>query len=96
MSMEGQIPLELKRSERELLLNVLDMDPVVVKKLQHPQAKGNLLSVDLTPEELSKVLAGVAAEIGAADDEHMRKAYEELQERLENIERAGKGAAPAG
>jgi hypothetical protein len=96
MSMEGQIPIELKRSERELLLNVLDMDPVVQKKLQHPQAKGNLLSVALSPEELSGVLSGLAAEAGAADDEIMRKAYEELQEKLERVERESRGAAPAG
>ena len=94
--MEGQIPIDLKRSERELLLNVLDLEPAVLKKLQHPQTKGNLLSVDLTPEEITRVLAGVASEIGGADDVHMRKAFEELQEKLERIERDSKGAAPAG
>jgi hypothetical protein len=93
MIMEGQIPVDLKRSERELLLNVLDLDPGVLKKLQHPQAKGHLLSVDLSAEEITRLLSGVAAEIGASDDMHMRKAFEELQEKLEGIDR--KGAAPA-
>ncbi len=87
--MERQISIDLKRSERELLLNVLDIDPAVEKKLIKPQSKGNLLSIVLTAEELSGLLAALAREADTAEDPNMRRAYEELQEKLEAIDRAG-------
>ncbi len=90
MNMERQIPIDLKRSERELLLNVLDVDPAVEKKLVKPQSKGNLLSIVLSAEELSGLLVALAREMEAAEDANMRRAYEELQEKLEAIDSAGK------
>ncbi len=93
--MERQISIDLKRSERELLLNVLDVDPAVEKKLVKAQAKGNLLSIVLSGEELSGLLAALASEANAAEDPNMRRAYEELQEKLEAIDPAAT-EGPAG
>jgi hypothetical protein len=92
--MEGEISLELKRSERELLQNLLDIDPAVERKLVNPPLRGNLLCVSLSADELSGLLGALSAEVDATDDANMRRGYEELQEKLEAIQRAG-GKDPA-
>jgi predicted DNA-binding transcriptional regulator YafY len=81
--------IELTRSERELLLNILHIAPEVEKKIISSRITGNRFHIEFTPQELEGLLAGLASESHATDDRTMARAYDELREKLEKIE-AGK------
>jgi len=78
--------IELTRSERELLLNILHIAPDVEKKIVASRITGNRFHIEFTPKELEGLLNGLASEANAADDRTMSRAYEELRVKLEKIE----------
>lgn len=95
--METSIHVELKRSERELLLNLLHIDPEVEKRVVNARPAANRFPLDLDRRELEGLLAAITSEANHTDDRNMQKAYEELRERLEGLEPAAVegGSAPA-
>jgi hypothetical protein len=80
--------IELTRSERELLLNILHIAPEVEKKIIASRITGNRFHIEFTPPELEGLLAGLASEANATDDRTMSRAYDELRQKLEKIETA--------
>jgi hypothetical protein len=95
--METSIHVELKRSERELLLNLLHIDPEVEKRVVHARPAANRFPLDVDRKEMDGLLAAIASEANHTDDRNMQKAYEELRERLERLEPTAVegGSAPA-
>jgi hypothetical protein len=93
--MSNPLTIELSRSERELLLNILDIDPSVGKKLATARITGRVYRVELTRDELSGLGAGLAAEAAGADDSNLRRAFEELQEKLELMQKDAGGETPS-
>ncbi len=87
-AMETSIHVELKRSERELLLNLLHIDPEVEKRVVNARPAANRFPLDLDRRELEGLLAAITSEANHTDDRNMQKAYEELRERLESLEPA--------
>jgi hypothetical protein len=82
-----QMTIELTRSERELLLNILHIDPTVEKKIVGAPLAQNRFRLELTPAELGGLLNGIASEASHTDDRQMERAYEELQSKLEKTEK---------
>jgi len=80
--------IELTRSERELLLNILHIAPEVEKKIITSRITGNRFHIEFEPKELEGLLAGLASEANATDDRTMARAYDELRQKLEKIETA--------
>jgi len=80
--------IELTRSERELLLNILHIAPEVEKKIISSRITGNRFHIEFTPKELEGLLAGLASEANATDDRTMSRAYDELRQKLEKLESA--------
>ena len=81
--------IELTRSERELLLNILHIDPLVEKKIVGAPLTANRYHVELSSAELASLLNGLAAEANHTDDRQLEKAYEELQSKLEKTDTGG-------
>jgi hypothetical protein len=82
--------VELTRSERELLLNILHIAPEVEKKILSARITGQRFNIEFTPKELESLLSGLASEVNATSDRTMARAYEDLRQKLEKIE----GSAP--
>jgi len=82
--------VELTRSERELLLNILHIAPEVEKKIISARITGQRFHIEFTPKELESLLNGLASEVNATGDRTMARAYEDLRQKLEKIEAGGK------
>ena len=81
--MEKLFTIELTRSEKDLLLNDLDLDSVVGDKMRLLAQRGNTIVVKLEREQVERmvdVLEEAAAEAGEAE---LAKAYRDLCAKLE-------------
>jgi len=83
--MDKTLTVELSRSERELMLNILHISPEVEKKLVSTRITGNRYHVEFTTAEIQGVLNGLASESNHTDDRTLARAYDELHERLEKL-----------
>ncbi len=83
--MDKTLTVELSRSERELMLNILHISPEVEKKLVSTRITGNRYHIEFTTVELQGVLNGLASESNHTDDRTLARAYDELHERLEKL-----------
>ncbi|HEY9595611.1 MAG TPA: hypothetical protein VHE79_14120 [Spirochaetia bacterium] len=77
--------VELTRSERELLLNILHIAPDVEKKILDSRITANRFHIEFSPQELDGLLNGLTSEANNTDDRTMARAYEELRVKLEKI-----------
>ena len=84
--METPQIVELTRSERELLLNILHIAPDVEKKIISARITGNRYNIEFEPKEIEGLMNGLASEVNATDDRTMARAYEDLRQKLEKIE----------
>ncbi len=89
--MDTPLTVELTRSERELMLNILHISPEVEKKLVSTRITGNRYHVELTAAELQGIVNGLASESNHTDDRTLARAYDELREKLEKLT---EGSAP--
>lgn len=83
--MDTPLTVELSRSERELMLNILHISPEVEKKLISTRITGNRYHIEFTTTEIQGVLNGLASESNHTDDRTLARAYDELHERLEKL-----------
>jgi predicted DNA-binding transcriptional regulator YafY len=84
--MDTPLTIELTRSERELLLNILHIAPEVERKIFSSRITGNRYHIEFTPQELEGLMNGLASEMNASSDRTMTRAYEELRQKLEKVE----------
>jgi len=84
--MDTLLTIELTRSERELLLNILHIAPEVEKKIISSKITGNRFHIEFTPKELEGLVNGLNSEMNATDDRTMARAYEELREKLDKLD----------
>jgi hypothetical protein len=84
--MDTSLVIELTRSERELLLNILRIDPEVEKKIVSSRITGNRFHIEFTPKDVEGLMNGLSSEAHATDDRTMARAYDELRQKLEKIE----------
>lgn len=83
--MDKTVTVELTRSERELVLNILHIHPDVEKKLVSTRITGNRYHLEFTQAEVQGILNGLTSESNHTDDRTLARAYDELHERLEKI-----------
>jgi hypothetical protein len=80
---EKLFTIELTRGEKDLLLNDLDLDSIVVDKMRLLAQRGNTIVVKLEREQVERmvdVLEEAAADAGEAE---LAKAYRDLCAKLE-------------
>ena len=83
--MEKTLTVELSRSERELVLNILHISAEVQKKLVSTKITGNRYHIEFSVTELQGILNGLTSESNHTDDRTLARAYDELHERLEKL-----------
>ena len=83
--MDMTLTVELSRSERELVLNILHVSPEVEKKLVSTRITGNRYHIEFSTAELQGIISGLASESNHTDDRTLARAYDELREKLEKL-----------
>ncbi len=81
--METLFTLELTRSEKDLLLNDLDLDPVVGDKLRLRAQRGNTLVVKLEREQVARMVSALEEAAADTGEAELAKAYRDLCAKLE-------------
>jgi len=81
--MDTPLTIELTRSERELLLNILNIAPEAEKKIVSARITGNRFHIEFTASELEGLMTGLTSEANYAEDSAMARAFEELRQKME-------------
>jgi hypothetical protein len=80
---EQLFTIELTRSEKDLLLNDLDLDPVVGDKLRLRAQRGNTIVVKLEREQVERMVGALEEAAADAAETELAKAYRDLCAKLE-------------
>ena len=81
--MEKLFTIELTRSEKDLLLNDLDLDPIVGDKMRLRAQRGNTIVVKLEREQVERMVDALEEAAADAGEAELAKAYRDLCTKLE-------------
>ena len=81
--MEKLFAIELSRSEKDLLLNDLDLDPVVSGKLRLIAQRGNTILLKLEREQVERIVNALEEAAAKSGEAELVKAYRDLCAKLE-------------
>ncbi len=81
--MERLFAIELTRSEKDLLLNDLDLDSVVGDKMRLLAQRGNTIVVKLEREQVERMVDALEEAAADAGEAELAKAYRDLCAKLE-------------
>jgi hypothetical protein len=87
--MDKLIQVEFSRSERDLLLNIEDLNPEVLRKLKVATMQGNAFRVKYPEDVLNSMIDGLEAAMDRTDEADLGKAYGDLRGKLERAIKAG-------
>jgi hypothetical protein len=80
---EKLFTIELTRSEKDLLLNDLDLDSVVGDKMRLLAQRGNTIVVKLEREQVERMVDALEEAAADAGEAELAKAYRDLCAKLE-------------
>ena len=75
--------IELTRSEKDLLLNDLDLDSIVGDKMRLLAQRGNTIVVKLEREQVERMVDALEEAAAEAGEAELAKAYRDLCAKLE-------------
>ncbi|MCX7030697.1 MAG: hypothetical protein NTU62_11345 [Spirochaetes bacterium] len=81
--MEKLFTIELTRSEKDLLLNDLDLDSVVGDKMRLLAQRGNTIVVKLEREQVERMVDALEEAAADAGEAELARAYRDLCAKLE-------------
>ena len=81
--MEKLFTIELTRSEKDLLLNDLDLDSIVGDKIRLLAQRGNTIVVKLEREQVERMVNALEEAAAEAGEAELAKAYRDLCAKLE-------------
>ena len=81
--MEKLYTIELTRSEKDLLLNDLDLDSIVGDKMRLLAQRGNTIVVKLEREQVERMVDALEEAAADAGEAELAKAYRDLCAKLE-------------
>ena len=81
--MEKLFTIELTRSEKDLLLNDLDLDSIVGDKMRLLAQRGNTIVVKLEREKVERMVDALEEAAAEAGEAELAKAYRDLCAKLE-------------
>jgi hypothetical protein len=88
--MDKLILVEFSRSERDLLLNIEDLNPEVERKLKVATMQGNAFRVKYPEDILTSMIDGLEAAIDRTKEAELAKTYGDLRSKIERAIKAGK------
>lgn len=80
---EKLFTIEITRSEKDLLLNDIDLDPVVGDKFRLRAQQGNSIVVKLEREQVERMVKALEEAAAEAGEAELAKAYRDLCAKLE-------------
>ena len=80
--MEKLFSIELTRSEKDLLLNDLDLDSIVGDKMRLLAQRGNTIVVKLEREQVERMVDALEEAAADAGEAELAKAYRDLCAKL--------------
>ena len=80
---EKLFTIELTRSEKDLLLNDLDLDSIVGDKMRLLAQRGNTIVVKLEREQVERMVDALEEAAADAGEAELAKAYRDLCAKLE-------------
>jgi len=80
---EKLFTIELTRSEKDLLLNDLDLDSIVGDKIRLLAQRGNTIVVKLEREQVERMVDALEEAATKAGEAELAKAYRDLCAKLE-------------
>ncbi len=81
--MEKLFSIELTRSEKDLLLNDLDLDSIVGDKMRLLAQRSNTIVVKLEREQVERMVDALEEAAADAGEAELAKAYRDLCAKLE-------------
>lgn len=84
---DDRIPFSLSKGERDLLLDLVLVDPEIERRLRVAATAGTKLVVGLTLEDADDLAGNVAAEANHTEDAKRRRALDRIFDRLTRMER---------
>ena len=81
--MEKLFTIELTRSEKDLLLNDLDLDFIVGDKMRLLAQRGNTIVLKLEREQVERMVDALEEAAADAGEAELAKAYRDLCAKLE-------------
>jgi len=88
--MDKLITVEFSRSERDLLLNIEDLNPEAGRKLKVATMQGNAFKVKYPQDILTSMIDGLEAAADRTGEADLAKSYGDLRAKLERAVKAGK------
>ena len=80
---EKLFTIELTRSEKDLLLNDLDLDPTVGDKIRLRAQRGNTIEVKLERGQVERMVDALQEAAAGTGEAELAKAYRDLVAKLE-------------
>jgi hypothetical protein len=80
---EKLFTIELTRSEKDLLLNDLDLESIVGDKMRLLAQRGNTIAVKLEREQVERMIDALEEAAADAGEAELAKAYRDLCAKLE-------------
>ena len=84
---DDRIPFTLSNGERDLLLDLVLVDPAIEVRLRLAATSGTELVVGLTLEDIDDLVGNAAAEANHSEDAKRRRALSKIVDRLIRMER---------
>jgi hypothetical protein len=80
---EKLFTIEITRGEKDLLLNDLDLDPVVGDKLRRLAQRGNMIVVKFEREQVERIVSALEEAAANTGEAELAKACRDLCAKLE-------------
>ena len=81
-----KIPVKLSINDRDLLLEKTFIDTEHIELLKSAKQRSGMITVDLTLDDLDDMLGYIAFEANHTDDSNLEAAFDEMYDRLSEIE----------
>ncbi len=82
---ETPLPIHVTRRERELIINLLSVEPDIVDRLQLAIVKGDKLEVKMSAGDLDVLLGAIAADANHTKNKRLQKELDRLFNRLNKL-----------
>ncbi|MBI1768299.1 MAG: hypothetical protein HYR67_07985 [Bacteroidetes bacterium] len=82
---ETPLPIQFTRRERDLIVNLLSVEPEIVERFQLAILKGKMLVVNLSAGDLDTLQGAIAADANHTEEKKLQRELDDLFERLDEV-----------
>ena len=82
---ETPVPIQFTRRERELIVNLMSVEPEIIDRFHLAILKGEALVVNLSAGDLDTLLGAIAADANHTEQKRLQKELDKLFNRLDRL-----------